>query len=265
MADLDFARDILRNRFGLADFLPGQAEPVAAALDGDDVFVLWPTGAAKSLVYQLPALARPGLTLVVSPLVALIRDQARKLGGSACPPPRCMPISRRRTIARSATARKRGLRLLYLAPERLADPEALAIFRGRACARWRSTRLIAFRNGAMISGRIIGGSPPPPSPSASPRSSLRPPWLPRRRARTSIENLFSAAAPAVRRLLPQALDRAFGDPARPRRLAASARTGRGAARKERSGIVYCATLGGNHRRRPTLPRSSRPVATTAGP
>ncbi len=123
MADLDAARRILREKFGLNDFLPGQAEAVAAVLDGEDVFAIWPTGGGKSLIYQLPAVARPGLTLVVSPLVALMRDQAQKL--------------RRRGIAAAAlhadmeagAAAKlreaiegRRLSLLYLSPERLADP-----------------------------------------------------------------------------------------------------------------------------------------------
>jgi ATP-dependent DNA helicase RecQ len=130
LADLDLARDILRTRFGFADFLPGQAEPVAAALDGDDVFVLWPTGAGKSLVYQLPALARPGLTLVVSPLVALIRDQVQKLSQLGLP-----AAALHADLAPEAWRKVRDglengrLRLLYLSPERLADPEALASFR----------------------------------------------------------------------------------------------------------------------------------------
>jgi ATP-dependent DNA helicase RecQ len=74
VADLAPARALLRDRFGFPDFLPGQAEALEAALDGEDVFVLAPTGAGKSLIYQLPAFLGPGLTVVVSPLVALMRD-----------------------------------------------------------------------------------------------------------------------------------------------------------------------------------------------
>jgi superfamily II DNA helicase RecQ len=58
LADLDLARDVLRSRFGFSDFLPGQAEPVAAALDGEDVFVLWPTGIPRLSIAGARA-ARP--------------------------------------------------------------------------------------------------------------------------------------------------------------------------------------------------------------
>jgi ATP-dependent DNA helicase RecQ len=126
MADMDSARKILREKFAFDDFLPGQREAIEAVLDGEDVFVVWPTGGGKSLIYQLPALMRPGLTVVVSPLIALMRDQAQKL--------------RQRGIAAAALhadmepgaygqiweAVERGrVSLLYLAPERLADPETL--------------------------------------------------------------------------------------------------------------------------------------------
>jgi ATP-dependent DNA helicase RecQ len=130
MADLEEARAILRNRFGFPDFLPGQAAAIQAALDGDDIFVLAPTGAGKSLVYQLPALLRPGLTLVVSPLVALMRDQARKLEALGLP-----AAALHADIAPEAWRRARDglesnrLRLLYLAPERLGEAETLALLR----------------------------------------------------------------------------------------------------------------------------------------
>src|SRR5439155_9122893 len=60
-------------------FRPGQEEIIKAVLAGKDVLTLLPTGAGKSRTYQLPALIRPGLTLVISPLIALIRDQVEKL------------------------------------------------------------------------------------------------------------------------------------------------------------------------------------------
>ena len=67
--------DILRDRFGLERFRPGQEEVVAHLIDGDDALVVMPTGAGKSLCFQAPALARGGTTLVVSPLIALMKDQ----------------------------------------------------------------------------------------------------------------------------------------------------------------------------------------------
>ncbi|WP_298426833.1 ATP-dependent DNA helicase RecQ [Rhodoblastus sp.] len=130
MADLEQARGLLWSRFGFPDFLPGQGEAVAAALDGEDLFVLRPTGGGKSLVYQLPALLRPGLTLVVSPLVALMRDQAQKLdriGIAAAALHAELPGDEWRRI-REGLGRRR-LKLLYLAPERLADSETLALLR----------------------------------------------------------------------------------------------------------------------------------------
>ena len=73
------ARRALTETYGFADFRPGQEEILAATLAGEDVLAVMPTGAGKSLCYQLPALARGGLTLVVSPLIALMRDQVAQL------------------------------------------------------------------------------------------------------------------------------------------------------------------------------------------
>ena len=69
------AHHALQRHFGFADFRPGQEEAVRAALDDRDVLVVMPTGAGKSLCYQLPALMREDLTIVVSPLVSLMQDQ----------------------------------------------------------------------------------------------------------------------------------------------------------------------------------------------
>src|SRR3954467_12176899 len=72
-------RAALHQYFGFADFRPGQEAAVAAALAGRDVLVVMPTGSGKSLCYQLPALVREDLTIVVSPLVALMQDQVEAL------------------------------------------------------------------------------------------------------------------------------------------------------------------------------------------
>lgn len=130
MADLDAARKILREKFGFEDFLPGQAEAVGAVLDGDDVFAVWPTGGGKSLIYQLAAVARPGLTLVVSPLVALMRDQAQKLqrrGIAAAALHADMEAGAAAKLREAMESRR--LSLLYLSPERLADPAAAELLR----------------------------------------------------------------------------------------------------------------------------------------
>jgi ATP-dependent DNA helicase RecQ len=130
MADLKAARKILAEKFGFDDFLPGQAEAIGALLDGEDVFVLWPTGGGKSLIYQFPAVARPGLTVVVSPLIALMRDQAQKLkmrGLSAAVLHADLDAAAATKI-RDNVERGR-LDLLYLSPERLANPDTLVLLR----------------------------------------------------------------------------------------------------------------------------------------
>lgn len=130
MADMAPARKILREKFGFEEFLPGQREAIEAVLDGEDVFVLWPTGGGKSLIYQLPALLRPGLTVVVSPLIALMRDQAQKLLKL-----KIRAAALHAEMEPGAYAKicedveRRRLSLLYLSPERLAAPETLEFLR----------------------------------------------------------------------------------------------------------------------------------------
>jgi len=72
-------RPLLKQYFGFASFRPLQEEIIRDALAGKDVFAVLPTGGGKSLCFQLPALARPGLTVVVSPLIALMKDQVDAL------------------------------------------------------------------------------------------------------------------------------------------------------------------------------------------
>ena len=78
---MDLMRQTLQNVFGLDEFRPGQEDVIRAVMAGRDTVVVMPTGAGKSLCYQLPALHLPGVTLVVSPLISLIKDQVDKLGG----------------------------------------------------------------------------------------------------------------------------------------------------------------------------------------
>ncbi|MEO8945587.1 MAG: ATP-dependent DNA helicase RecQ [Gemmatimonadaceae bacterium] len=78
-ADRASARRLLSSQFGHLDFRPGQWEPVKTILSGRDTLVVMPTGSGKSVIYQLPAVLTPGLTLVVSPLIALMKDQRDKL------------------------------------------------------------------------------------------------------------------------------------------------------------------------------------------
>jgi ATP-dependent DNA helicase RecQ len=110
----------LRHHFGWSAFRDGQRAVVEALLEGRDCLAVLPTGAGKSLCYQLPALVREGLAVVVSPLVSLMEDQVRQLrqrGIAAACLHRGRPVEDLRALRQDVMDRR--LRLLYLAPERL--------------------------------------------------------------------------------------------------------------------------------------------------
>jgi len=112
--------DVLKEYFGYTEFRPLQQEIILDTLAGRDVFALLPTGGGKSLCFQLPALLRPGLTVVVSPLIALMKDQVDALQASGV----AATYLNSSLDADQARSRLRGLhqgeyRLLYVAPERL--------------------------------------------------------------------------------------------------------------------------------------------------
>jgi ATP-dependent DNA helicase RecQ len=115
--------DVLHKVFGHAQFRGQQEEVVRHVTDGGDALVLFPTGAGKSICYQLPALCRPGVGIVVSPLIALMRDQVEALQQSGI---RAEALNSSLTPEKSAEVRgalTRGeLDLLYVAPERLTTP-----------------------------------------------------------------------------------------------------------------------------------------------
>src|SRR4051794_15288967 len=111
---------LLKQSFGFDSFRPLQEEIIREALAGRDVFALLPTGGGKSLCFQLPALAREGLTLVVSPLISLMKDQVDALRASGI----AATFLNSTLTASEAAKRMQGLRdgkfkLLYVAPERL--------------------------------------------------------------------------------------------------------------------------------------------------
>src|SRR5512141_873843 len=116
------ARAILTERFGHFDFRRGQWAPIKALLEGGDALVVMPTGAGKSLIYQLPALMLPGLTIVVSPLIALMKDQQDKLRATG------VDALAMHSHLSTAEARETGRQvlegegeILYLTPERFKD------------------------------------------------------------------------------------------------------------------------------------------------
>ena len=119
--DLALARRRLKEVFGYDDFRPGQEEIVAAVLSGEDVFAVMPTGSGKSMCFQLPAIVGGGLTLVVSPLIALMRDQVRQLVGfgvAAASLNSADGEQERRETWSALEARE--VSLLFVSPERLA-------------------------------------------------------------------------------------------------------------------------------------------------
>jgi len=118
----------LRAHFGHREFRQGQEEIVAAVLSGRDLLAVMPTGSGKSLGYQLPAVMLPGTTLVVSPLISLMKDQVDELNRRRIPAGALhsmLPADRRRDVL--SAARTGRLRLLYVAPERFASDQFLQL------------------------------------------------------------------------------------------------------------------------------------------
>lgn len=116
-------REALVRHFGHRDLRPAQRPAVRAILAGRDLLAVLPTGSGKSLCFQLPALIRPGLTLVVSPLVSLMDDQVEKLAPAGIPAAALHSgQSRPRRCAAESALDAGELRLLYVSPERLWSP-----------------------------------------------------------------------------------------------------------------------------------------------
>lgn len=123
-------RRTLRETFGFDALRPGQEAVIASVLEGRDTLAVMPTGAGKSLCYQLPALYLPGTTVVVSPLIALMKDQADKLGDAGVAAAQMnstlTPHEAESEVRRIARSRRE---IVFTTPERLADPEFLAALR----------------------------------------------------------------------------------------------------------------------------------------
>ncbi|MCD4778043.1 MAG: DEAD/DEAH box helicase, partial [Desulfobacterales bacterium] len=116
----------LKKYFNLSSFRPGQEEVVRTVLEGRDALVVMPTGGGKSLCYQLPALIRDGTALVVSPLIALMKDQVdvlQKRGIAASFINSTLSLVEQRQVLKRLEAGE--LKLLYVAPERFRQKEFL--------------------------------------------------------------------------------------------------------------------------------------------
>ena len=124
------AATLLRDVFGFDGFRPGQQEIVEAVTEGENVLAIMPTGGGKSLCFQLPALMREGVTVVISPLIALMRDQVRSLQEAGVAAGALTSGNTSEETDAVWEALEAGtLKLLYMAPERLAAGSAMGMLR----------------------------------------------------------------------------------------------------------------------------------------
>ncbi|MDP7011723.1 MAG: DNA helicase RecQ [Verrucomicrobiota bacterium] len=158
--------DQLKRYFGFDSFRPLQKEIIRTALDDRDAFVLMPTGGGKSLCYQLPALMREGLTIVVSPLIALMKDQVDGLQSAGAPATFLnSTLGAEESRSRLARLHRGEYRLLYIAPERLMlsgtldmleswKPECIAIDEAHCISEWGHDFRPEYRRLAELRGRF---------------------------------------------------------------------------------------------------------------
>lgn len=120
------AKQHLKEYFGFTGFRPGQEEVIARILEGRSSLAVFPTGSGKSLCYQLPALMLPGLTLVVSPLIALMKDQVESLKGRGVAAEKLdSTLTTEEVFAVYDQMYEGTLKILFVAPERMANPSFL--------------------------------------------------------------------------------------------------------------------------------------------
>ncbi len=233
------AADLLHRVWGFPEFRPGQEEIVAAVRDGRDVLAIMPTGGGKSLCFQLPALCRDGVTVVISPLIALMRDQVRALKALGVEAGALTSgNTEEETEEVFASIDAGALKLLYIAPERLASASALPLLRrakvtaiavdeAHCVSQWgHDFRPDYLRIGELR--RALGV--PLAAFTATADEETR---------AEIVERLFAGAEPAI---FLRGFDRpnihlAFAVKDNPRRQVLAF----AAARKGQSGIVYCGT------------------------
>ena len=126
---MDNAKKILEQTFGYSDFRHNQKDIIQQLLNGGDAFVLMPTGGGKSLCYQIPAMVRDGIGIIVSPLIALMQDQVdalKQLGINAAFLNSTLSSVERQNV--EASLLNGELQMLYVAPERLLNEQTLNLF-----------------------------------------------------------------------------------------------------------------------------------------
>ena len=148
---------LLKTHFGYNQFRPLQEEIINHVLNKKDALVIMPTGSGKSLCYQLPALKFDGLTIVISPLIALMKDQVDTLQANGIAAVFLnSTLSSAEIAAIQQRAQKGEIKILYLAPERLALPHFRDFLKTLPSACWPSTKPTVSPNGGTIFGQITG-------------------------------------------------------------------------------------------------------------
>ncbi len=233
-------RTLLKQYFGHDDFRPGQEALIDALLSGQDVLGVMPTGAGKSMCYQLPALMLPGITLVVSPLIALMKDQVSALtqaGVASAYINSSLSVAQYREVFRRAQTGT--YKIIYVAPERLTTDDFLLFARGteislvavdeaHCVSQWGQD----FRPSYLGIAEFVGGLPKRPTVGAFTATATA-------HVKADIEKLLSLRNPLW---ITTGFDRPnlYLEVAQPKsketylRAFLSRKTGQ-------SGIVYCAT------------------------
>lgn len=150
------ATEILKTYFGYDSFREGQEVIIESILSGEDALAIMPTGAGKSICYQVPALMLPGITLVVSPLISLMQDQVKSLNEAGVHAAFINSALTETQIAKAMRFAMEGrYKIIYVAPERLRALYLCSLpVLGRS--RWsQSMRRTASHSGGRISDRAI--------------------------------------------------------------------------------------------------------------
>ena len=239
---MEQARAVLASRFGYDAFRPGQEAVVSALLAGRDVLAVMPTGAGKSICYQIPAAILPGVAIVISPLISLMRDQVDALNDVGLP---AAFINTTQTPDEQdlvfAQALSGQIKLLYVAPERLETERfrnfavrvpisLVAVDEAHCVSQWGQD----FRSSYLGIGEFIAGLPTRPTVAAFTATATE-------RVRRDIVSILGLHTPSI---TVTGFDRPnlyFDVISMPRKDKASWVASYIASHPDESGIVYCAT------------------------